>query len=451
MLIMLKEDCTIAKHELWQSIVELHITKLEYHVLQIQSIFAQHKDLFEQKLETMTGLDGNSSTDLDCETSDLLIQVRERTYPLEERKIDKEIIKGILGLALKLCRLPYAQDRVAKVMDTMSFSVALYHHLQTLSVPTLAFDTFVQLAHHHPCFSTVRIYHGLPDSGSLDVRPRDAPFHDSVIEEPARIIEKPKQRLVNEGSNDVPQYPVQKFADTILEFLSPSERHLTPIQLRPLAKRQTWFLLNSLLRGRNPSATDEAYWVFGYAACRNKEESERLGGLYQELLKGSNNKEEIFADLWKALEANKLEPLFEDYGYQEAFEQQLPGAKLFLSAPQNQRPTVWRLIQFLNADKMTDPPGCLRRDYGFKYCKGREHVQLLKAIYGQILKRATPLELHDACVKSKLYDFGISHAVEIDPSNKRLFQNMINHPDLGYEDGLPTKGYEGPHFNKRAK
>jgi hypothetical protein len=57
--------------------------------------------------------------------------------------------------------------------------------------------------------------------------------------------------------------------------------------------------------------------------------------------------------------------------------------------------------------------------------------------------------LHKACIKGKLYEFGIKSGVSIDAKHKRLMNNYNLGARSGYEDNLTD--YEGQYFNKRPK
>ncbi|EDU46615.1 conserved hypothetical protein [Pyrenophora tritici-repentis Pt-1C-BFP] len=114
-----------------------------------------------------------------------------------------------------------------------------------------------------------------------------------------------------------------------------------------------------------------------------------------------------------------------------------------------QRSTVWRLKQFVLNKNETEPPAWAQRDYGFKFCKQREEVLLLKEIYNKICKKISLKDLHTACIHGRLYEAAVQKGVFVDAKYKRLMQNDYPSPFLGYENDKGLKNYRGSFFKKR--
>ncbi|KAF2710886.1 hypothetical protein K504DRAFT_375422 [Pleomassaria siparia CBS 279.74] len=254
-------------------------------------------------------------------------------------------------------------------------------------------------------------------------------------------------------------------------YLSPPDRETGPNWLQPEAKRQTFLLAAWLSNTANPPPCWSCYYDFGYVTCQNEDEAQLLGGLYNAVLNDPDRgpKEATFEQLWQALDTpSLLIDLLDSCGYLDALRTQLPRLEHFLGTRSEDRPSVWRLIQFVRDTPNTEPHACLRRDYGFDSCTLRDEVQALKYIYGEVLamtatttKTTTttqtqthPLQLHAACIRGTLFEFARSKAgaVIVRDEHRRLMQNMApSSPFIGFDNDKGLKGYTAPLFKKLQK
>ncbi|KAI0573359.1 hypothetical protein Ptr902_04185 [Pyrenophora tritici-repentis] len=236
--------------------------------------------------------------------------------------------------------------------------------------------------------------------------------------------------------------------ETAQKYLAQEDRHQTFLRLKPDTKQLVAHLVGTLLRTRLLPVDVEAWQAFGFVTASSEEEERQLAGLYSVLLKEAENPQKIFCDLQRALETNTLTVLFDNNGYGH-FRQMFPKLEAFLRTPPAQRSTVWRLKQFVLNKNETEPPAWAQRDYGFKFCKQREEVLLLKEIYNKICKKISLKDLHTACIHGRLYEAAVQKGVFVDAKYKRLMQNDYPSPFLGYENDKGLKNYRGSFFKKR--
>jgi hypothetical protein len=252
-----------------------------------------------------------------------------------------------------------------------------------------------------------------------------------------------------------PSSIVEKFEAFVAparQYLAPAERSLGFRELQPVSKRDSLLLVAVLLENQIPDTQWDAYYSFGFVVCRDKAERDVLRTIYTGLLCSAGEKTVSFEKLWQSLNENTLVKFLEGYHF-GLLRRKNPNLETFLSAPAYARMSVWRLVQFVQIgdEPNVEPFPSIRRDYGFWYtqCKNREDVQLLKSIYAKILQKEPPIDLHKACIKGKLYEFGIKSGVNIDAKHTRLMNNYNLGARSGYEDNLTD--YEGQYFNKRPK
>jgi hypothetical protein len=459
-----------AKEHLWATVLSFRRSRIRREVEKLRLIFIEHKDVFETILEKLLGLCDYQSEDFDPLIGDEIIALHERVVGFDVE--DDSALQTMLARASRLNKLSNFAERLARVIGRRDMSAPLVKVITGLARPQDAFEIFVRFTSGLKNVRKIHILLGLPGNGALTppiplrsikndstgqlkiMKPKD----EQLKVEPPKVERSNIGRTKIEQSNprtsrEVSTTPTTGLNSGICEeafnSLPFSERGRGVPYMAP-PTRQTLLLLNSLLRKKLPGAHEESYLSFGFASCRNNTESMHLGGLYTALLVDCVDKEESFKAVAQALETDTLVRLFEENGYGADSLRVIPGATAFLRTSSKWRPTVWRLIQFLHAEDVTDPPGYLRRDYGFQWCKGREDVQNLKEIYTRILKKcSSPMELHQACTQSRLWELGLSKQVGITVGDKRLMQNLVGHPDLGFEDGEPPKGYENKHFRKR--
>ncbi|KAH9882751.1 hypothetical protein J1614_000117 [Plenodomus biglobosus] len=234
-------------------------------------------------------------------------------------------------------------------------------------------------------------------------------------------------------------------------YLSHSDHTLSILCLKPASKRITVQLIATILRGTILPVNSEAWYQFGFATTQDEGEERHLAGLYMAILKEAQDPKAIFSELVNAIEENSVVRLFDMNNYSH-FRQAFPHLQVFLNTPPAKRPTVWRLNQFVKSDQAVEPPACLQRDYGFKYCRRRDEVERMKAIYDIMLRQVGPMKLHSFCMVNRLYEEGIiKTGIPMKSGDARLMQNDYMTPFVGFDNDLGLAAYRGPFFKRPLK
>lgn len=237
---------------------------------------------------------------------------------------------------------------------------------------------------------------------------------------------------------------IATFYDKAKPYLDIEDRNKTARELKPVAKGSSYNLLAGMLLRGTPNLRDENWYSFGFVTCHKGDEPWRweegqLLDIYQLLLTeddGSsfyefhNRRRKItqpatFTQFWKAYESGTLIQLMDSKGLR-TLRSQLPFLEGFLSAPPGgPRPSVWNLKQFLEInDPMDHPPiRPVHVDYGFMNCRTIEETCTLMEIYSNLFKKASPLDLHQACIAGKLFQFASGY-VRMKKEWKPLMRNF---------------------------
>lgn len=231
---------------------------------------------------------------------------------------------------------------------------------------------------------------------------------------------------------------VETFFDKAKMYLDLRDRNMHPSELKPEAKRDSFFLLSHILHRFTPNPSTMLYHTFGFVTCRNSPEESELVKIYLLLLVPSdgsffytfhNERRSVthtasFTAFWKSYEAGTLLQLIDAHDLKN-LRTQLPHLEAFLSVPPSgPRPSVWDLKQFLeSSDLATHPPiPAIACDYGFANCKTLEDICTLAEIYRRVVDKANPMELHRACITGRLFEFA-SAFLEMEEGWKLLLEN----------------------------
>jgi hypothetical protein len=237
-----------------------------------------------------------------------------------------------------------------------------------------------------------------------------------------------------QDSNDNDGVP--RFIEKAQTFLEPADQKRNWRKLKPAAKQYSFEILLMSLMGARPRPEQETWMKFGFCACRNEDEENRLGGIYVSLLTdqqpGYLGPQHLrarpctFTEFWRAYESGGLVQLMEDRirnGFANIRE--LPLVREYLSRPpSDMNLSVWSLKQFLEINEYTKYPPVepVKVDYGFLNCQGLEEICVLGEIYKRLLRVANPLELHEACLENRLFELaGKFH--RMDDEHRRLMSN----------------------------
>lgn len=190
-------------------------------------------------------------------------------------------------------------------------------------------------------------------------------------------------------------------------------------------ERATCVLSCSLiLSDLHPNPSQDIWISFGFCTC-DKESELGLGDLYRRLLHSCS-----FQEFSTAYTSSRLGTLFKSKGLGAV----LSGFDFLedvLALSPRQNFSVWDLKQLIVADEVEGEQAriipSVTVDYGFMNCKSQDEVLNLKGVYTAYFRRidANPPDLHQACIKRKLYEY-ISGLVKL--QDKKKFRRLMKNP-----------------------
>ena len=432
----------IHREALHNTVLRLYSSRIHNSISALKNLFHENRVQIEDFISTTLGLFDDESEGRDEAIGDrlialnVLINIPNSPFKLKlgEATYTNEEMSGIIEEAHNLYHLKGGaiQKRLRAILD-IAVADSLYNHIHILAQPKRCTDTFIACARACKSFEKVTIEFGMPTVASAISTP-------PVFQSTNALQHKQAAPLTDVG--DIPkhqpvmpqdiQYPDDEggVLAQARRYLEPADRSIDLSALQPMAKRHAFGLVAALLNGSIPDPEWEAFYVFGFVACRSKAEAQTLGGLYIEILTTSRSKSMVFTHLWHSAEKNQLPQFFDRHGW-HGFRSELPELENFLGKPSDRRESVYYLIQFLHQENNTDPPVLLNRDYGFHLCRQRDEVESLKHIYREVLNVRTPLQLHHACTSGELRKVVASAGVEVHARHARLLQNQAK-PGRGY-------------------
>ncbi|KAJ7044984.1 hypothetical protein C8F04DRAFT_520702 [Mycena alexandri] len=210
------------------------------------------------------------------------------------------------------------------------------------------------------------------------------------------------------------------------------------------AERSTWpkekqdcdLLCSLIMSEMHPSPELDDLWVtFGFCACHGEAEEQILSAVYGELIQ---DKKCTFEELYLAYDSSTLIALF-DSKKLGTRAKEIPHLEVVLKGSPRAFQSVWYLKQFVASrqeGKRRIPS--IAVDYGFLNClKDEAEHTLLEDLYHQLFTlpraRFDPMQLHEACIQGKLYEYaeGLLKLRKKDQKVlKRLLKNPYPLPDL---------------------
>lgn len=220
---------------------------------------------------------------------------------------------------------------------------------------------------------------------------------------------------------------IATFYDKARPYVDIEDRNKTARELHPEAKGTSYNLLAGVLSRCSPNPIERNWYTFGFVTCRDQREEAVLVDLYQLLLTKSdgsffyefhNSRRGViepvtFTQFWKAYEAGTLIQLMDSKGLKK-LRSRLAFLEDFLSVgPAGPLPSVWNLKLFIEINNPIDYPPIpsVNADYGFINCRTFEETCILMEIYSKVLKVASPLQLHQACVTGDLFRFASAYVL----------------------------------------
>ncbi|KNG50385.1 gpi ethanolamine phosphate transferase 3 [Stemphylium lycopersici] len=458
------------REDLWDIVLVMSYDNTHKVVQTLQHTFEDNKDLFDDFVTKMFGIDysGKENWELNAELGDRLIHLCQAVKAYDQSMKEISIL---IHEASEMSRvLLNLECRLKTLLGKASFANELFGLICELGFPERAFSTMVRAARTFQAFENVT-FHLRPLSPAKKVSfTTSGPSGSAVSSEisPQQPPQKEASRLAQtlaatcaaQASSPLPnlythlQQPssasLGPLMTAVQAFLPKEDRGQPLFRLAPSAKQETAQLIGTVSRGRLLQVELNAWYSFGFVVVKDEAEERQLAGLYAALIKESIDPEIVFREIQEAAENHKLVALFDVKEY-DHFRRIFPRLEKFLGVKPVERPTVWRLKQFIQTtDDNDEPPACLKRDYGFRLCRTREDVLLLKAIYDKILHKMGPKKLHNACVHGRLLQMAMMEGVVIDVKHRRLVQN--DYPSLvGFDNDIGLDGYRRMLFKNSEK
>ncbi|XP_014562006.1 hypothetical protein COCVIDRAFT_85393 [Bipolaris victoriae FI3] len=316
------------------------------------------------------------------------------------------------------------QERLNGLIRDASFADELFVLTGKLGFPREAYSTLVSVASKSQAFENAA-----ESNGSLSSAGR--------TQQPSRKLEEAIHLQQHGGRT--PSLPLKLRTESVTATRKPE----------PRTKQEVALLIQTASRGHLLPKHESAWYSFGFVCTTTEEDERRLAGLYAVLIQETDSPDS-FREPQHTLETCNLATLFDTKGYGN-FRELSPHLETFLTTPAEQRPTVWRLKQFIHDTNNANPPASLRRDYGFKYCRQRDEVTRLKAIYSKMFEKMGVMEVHSACVHGRLYETAKREGVTIQAKDARLMKNDYPSPFVGFENTAGLENYRKPLFKKQLK
>jgi hypothetical protein len=434
----------------------------------------------------------NRGSAWDRELGERIIAIYQAVHGYD--KSMKQLHDLIQLAATMIMDIRHLRERMKYLLLKAKFANELYDLILTLGSPDRAFHTFVRAAKTCPAFSKLTFH--LPTTpptsppqervcftnptASTSVKlstssPKPAlkpsttqtssKTPSPIVKRAVRAIPYPSpprpqqpapqqpRKTSNRTTSSVipsisPPVPQNDIFEVVRPYLAEEDRALGLPRLQPASKQDSAQLAGAVLRGKLLPMTTNAWHTFGFVTTHSECEERTLGGLYAAILTKASNSQAIFREIVQVVETNTLINLITTKEYGHILTQLSSSLVTFLATPPQGRSTVWRLKQFVNDNSNTSPPPHLQRDYGFKYCRQHDEVQHIKDVYWNLLKTVDPMDLHNACVYGRLYEFASARGCAV-PKDRRLMQNDWPASHIGLENDKGLAAYLGPFFRRR--
>ncbi|KAI4914497.1 hypothetical protein J4E85_010560 [Alternaria conjuncta] len=461
--------------ELWDIILIANYDKVEQVIRSIQKGFEENRTTFDELVTRMFGIDDANAKGslMDRELGDDIIRLSHDVHAFDGSMRD---LNKLIQFASTTTRVNHnLRDRLRYLLEKTHFANKLFDLICALGFPERLYSTLVRAARSSQTFRNVN-FHLRPQSPVKNVSfatPMASAMSLSTIKPTSPPRKEKSKRMQQYEATAIetaisapilasvplplPSPPPQQaltslgpLMTVVQPYLNQKDRDLALHCLQPATKRETAQLVGTVVRERLLQMQTAAWFSFGFVTAKDEEQERQLAGLYVAILKEAEDPEAAFRELHTALETHSMVKVFDKYEYSH-FRNLFPYLKTFLSIPPTKRSTVWRLRQFILDPVDDEPPACLQRDYGFKYCRQREEVLRLKEIYINILKKLGPQKLDVACVNGRLSETAMKEGVHVDPKDRRFLKNDYGSPFLGVDCEGGLENYCGPFYRKPLK
>lgn len=424
-------------------VIRLYLSRyIDETIKSMTQLFKDCDDKFGKLVTQMTRIEDcdKEGSRLDLEVGDKIITLHQLAHTCKTTPKDQD---KLINFSWSIVRNIRNLDVRMKPLLGSKFAVKLYGLICLLGHPLRTHHTIIRVVMTVDGFRTVQICVGHPPPQS-----HNTVKSSSKVSSNRQQLKFDQQLQTMAPSRSI-RRPTRKLADVIRSYLSTEGQVLGLARLQPMAIQDAALLVGSILCGDLPHPGCNAYYEFGFAACRNQDEEQALSNFYRQQLLTTQNPVLVFKMIVGALHTSKLAAVLKRDALQ-SLRGTLPTVERFLTTPPQERLSVYRLTQFIRDTENDEPVPCLKRDYGFRFCTQREHVTALKTVYTMVLDRVKPSELHGACLHGRLIEFTIQVLGYVKPELRRLLQNDYPHC-IGFDDSRGIGNHETALFKESRK
>jgi hypothetical protein len=207
--------------------------------------------------------------------------------------------------------------------------------------------------------------------------------------------------------------------DAQSQFYLQSDRNI-PYNHLPETKRDVAAFYGIIQMGWHPGPGDgNGLWMaFGFCTLKHESEENEFAKFYRELFKRAP-----FVSFHEAYLDGSLEKLARRVGLEDIVDAWVKRGAAIGLKPGTPRSSVYDLKEFvLSKFDQVDPEASVIVDYGYANCRDPRERELWKTVYSKLfMTGACDLnELHEACIKGRLYEY----VKEVRPDTPRSFERL---------------------------
>ena len=429
-----------AAMDLWDTIVFHSYTYTDASIKNAKNVFTKYNAKFSILVTQMLGLEDIEGcvSNRDTEVGDLVIRFRQLVNAYD----------GSIAKNNKLVEFSWAamrtNDNLARRLRQLlqsAFGTGLFNCIRQLGHPLRTIFTIVRAVGSPGTYEDVKVHFGIPHK----------PHGKTITHKMSRREQHPYQ---------VPSQDVATLSNAIgtpfgetcaLTNSSPAgeDHDVDMASASPIFVQAVGVLVESVLRYKSVPVGSHAYYHFGFVTCRSKFDEDALCGYYRHFL-GANQNPIVLVKMVKALQLGTLSGLLHNKG-EQSLKNSYPSLHSFLTTKLKERPSVYRLIQFIRDEGNDNAAPVLKRDYGFRWCKQQHHVTFLKSVYEMILAQAEPMRLHDACRFGRLRELAIEVLGSTNSEINRLLVNDYPYSTSRLDNNEGLERYLEPQFKPSKK
>ena len=421
--------------DLWDTIIFHAYTYTDASIKNAKEIFTEYDAKFGTLVAQMLGLEDIDGCipSRDTEVGNLVIRLHQLVHAYDGSMAKNNKLVEFSWAAMR------ANDDLARRLRQLlqfAFGTGLFNCIRQLGHPLRTIFTIVRAVGSPGTYEDVKIHFGISH------KPHGKTITPKVAGRKQLSHRDQAQNTAN-SSTFIPAPPREVRAAAEPDSLRTGEDIGMYMQA-------VLVLVESVVRSTAVPVGSHAYYFFGFVTCSNTGEEKALCEYYRTFLESSLSPAILAEKMIKALRCGTLTGLIQNKGL-DSLKTSHPDLYGFLTTMPDERPSVYRLIQFIRDEGNDEPAPVLKRDFGLRLCKGRENVTFLKNVYSLMLTRIEPVKLHDACRFNRMRELATEVFGSINEEMRRLLVNEYPGIPCGFDNDWGLGGYKGSLFKKSLK